>query len=607
MEEQKGEEKVEVFENLKDEKKQDDEKKIKENNQENGKIIKSEENKRNSNNEIKEKHTKDNKRSKKKKIAVAIAIIVGICFAFSIIFAIVTSFNENIVKGVYISNIDVSGYKKEEIKSKFEALIEENKTKNIVLKYKDEERTINVEELEFNCDVEAIINDAYLIGRKNNIFVNNMEIIQALIFKKDINIQYTINEEKLADIMKDLNETLPGVVQQYNYYIEDEELIITKGTEGICVIESELEKSIRNSLLDFSSKNNIIEIPVNNVKPNEIDLEKIHSEIYKEPQDAYITQDPIVVHPNVNGVDFSISIDEAKELIKEDKEEYVIPLKITIAQKTLSDLGAEAFPNELGFYSTKFNISNSNRTNNINLATNKINGTIILPGETFSYNQIVGKRTIAAGFKEAGAYVSGKVVQEVGGGICQVSSTLYNAVLYANLEIVERTNHHFETSYVAASRDATVSWGTLDFKFKNNRKYPIKVIATCKNGVVSVGIYGIKEEVEYEVIIQSKKISTIYRETKYENDSTIESGTEVVSQNGHEGCISEAYKIVRLNGETISSTLLSRDKYYALDRIIKIGTMEVPKEETKTEVVVDTENNNESTSSSNSSEEDVTE
>ena len=116
------------------------------------------------------------------------------------------------------------------------------------------------------------------------------------------------------------------------------------------------------------------------------------------------------------------------------------------------------------------------------------------------------------------------------------------------------------------------------------------MVATCKNGVVSVGIYGIKEEVEYEVIIQSKKLSTVYRETKYKNDNSIESGKEVVVQNGHEGCISEAYKIVRLNGETISSTLLSRDKYYALDRIIKIGTKEVVKEEPKDEVVADPEN-----------------
>jgi vancomycin resistance protein YoaR len=540
--------------------------------------------------EAKEKNKKQKKPKNKKVVIIPIIVIAVVCFIFSIIFAIITSFNEEIIKGVSISGIDVSGYSKEEIKNKFDGLVEENKTKSIVLKYQDVEKTITPEELGLTCDVEDVASEAYLVGRNGNIFVNNFEIVQSFFSKRNIDMKYTINEEKLQEIIKEFNETLPDGVKQYEYCIEDDELIITKGTEGIAVTEPETENKIKEALVDFSTKNNVIEAPVENVKPDDIDLEKIHTEIYKEPQDAYITQDPVTVHPNINGVDFAITMDEAKELLKEDKEEYTIPLKITIAEKTLSDLGAEAFPNELGSYSTKFNVSNSNRNNNIKLATNKINGTIILPGETFSYNQTVGKRTIQAGFKEAGAYAGGQVVQEVGGGICQVSSTLYNAVLYANLEIVERSNHHFETSYVAASRDATVSWGTLDFKFKNNRKYPIKVVATCNNGVVSVGIYGIKEEVEYEVIIQSKKLSTVYRETKYENDNSIESGKEVVVQNGHEGCISEAYKIVRLNGETISSTLLSRDKYYALDRIIKIGTKEVVKEEPKDEVVADPEN-----------------
>ena len=540
--------------------------------------------------EAKEKNKKQKKTKNKKVVIIPIIVIAVVCFIFSIIFAIITSFNEEIIKGVSISGIDVSGYSKEEIKNKFDGLVEENKIKSIVLKYQDVEKTITPEELGLTCDVEDVASEAYLVGRNGNIFVNNFEIVQSFFSKRNIDMKYTINEEKLQEIIKEFNETLPDGVKQYEYCIEDDELIITKGTEGIAVTELETENKIKEALVDFSTKNNVIEAPVENVKPDDIDLEKIHTEIYKEPQDAYIIQNPVTVHPNINGVDFAITMDEAKELLKEDKEEYTIPLKITIAEKTLSDLGAEAFPNELGSYSTKFNVSNSNRNNNIKLATNKINGTIILPGETFSYNQTVGKRTIQAGFKEAGAYAGGQVVQEVGGGICQVSSTLYNAVLYANLEIVERSNHHFETSYVAASRDATVSWGTLDFKFKNNRKYPIKVVATCKNGVVSVGIYGIKEEVEYEVIIQSKKLSTVYRETKYENDNSIESGKEVVVQNGHEGCISEAYKIVRLNGETVSSTLLSRDKYYALDRIIKIGTKEVVKEEPKDEVVTDPEN-----------------
>ena len=167
------------------------------------------------------------------------------------------------------------------------------------------------------------------------------------------------------------------------------------------------------------------------------------------------------MHPHVNGVDFAISIEDAKKLLEEEKEEYIIPLNITEPEITLEKLGKEAFPQLLGTFSTTYNTSNKNRVTNLELASEKIDGTIILPGETFSYNKIVGERTIAKGYKEAAVYSGGKVVDGIGGGICQISTTLYNAVIYANLQITERSNHRFLTSYVTAGRDATVSWGTI--------------------------------------------------------------------------------------------------------------------------------------------------
>lgn len=523
---------------------------------------------------------KNEKTKKNKKIIIiTIITIVLICLLFSVIFAIINISNNKIIRGITIQGIDVSKYTKDEALQKFEMLIQEEKSKKIILKYDQNETEITPEDLEAQYNIKDVVNEAYLIGRNSNIFVNNFEIVQSFIFNKNLNIELTINENKLYEIINSFSETLPGKVEQYSYYIEDDNLIITKGKDGISVEKDILVEKVKEELKDFYKNSNIIDAPVIHTKADDIDIDKIYSEVYKEPQDAYITQDPITVHPNVNGVDFNISIEEAKELIKEDKEEYIIPLKITIANKTLKDLGQEAFPNQLSTFSTKYNSGNANRTTNIKLASEKINNTIIMPGETFSYNQTVGKRTIEAGYKEAGAYAGGQVVQTVGGGICQVSSTLYNAVLYANLEIVERYNHYFESSYVDASRDATVSWGTLDFKFKNNRKYPIKIVTTSKNGVETVSIYGIKEETEYEVIIQSKVISTIKRSIRYENDDELEKGKEVISQNGHDGCISEAYKIVRLNGETISTTLLSRDTYHSLERIIRRGTKEIQEEE----------------------------
>ena len=362
---------------------------------------------------------------------------------------------------------------------------------------------------------------------------------------------------------------MPGLVQEYSYYIEDNNLILIKGKDGITVDKEKLKDNINDEIKSLNINNCSLELPVVSKKADEIDLNKIHEEIYKEAEDAYVTKDPLTVHPNVNGVDFAISMEEAEESLKEEKEEYVIPLKITVASKTVSDLGEEAFPNLLGTFTTRYDASNKNRSNNIYLASEKINGTVIMPGEVFSYNQIVGKRTIDAGYKEAGAYAGGKVVQEVGGGICQVSSTLYNAVLYANLEIVERSNHYFETSYVAAGRDATVSWGTVDFKFKNNRKYPIKIDAIAKNGISKISIMGITEEPEYEIVIQSKVTSIIPKEEKIENDSSLDEGEEIIEQEGHNGCTSKTYIIKKLNSIIISTEEISSDYYHPLDKIVK--------------------------------------
>ena len=468
--------------------------------------------------------------------------------------------------------IDVSNMSYEEAISAVNDAIEKKFSEEILLKKDDYETTINADQINATFDVESAVSKAYSIGRNGNIVTNNYSILFNLIFGNEIDCEMQYNEKELNKKIEDISAKLPGRVVQNSYYIEGEKLILVKGKEGLTIKSDELKNQIINQLESITQRNSIITIPTETVKPEEINLEKIRNEIYKEPEDAYISQKPTTVHPDVDGIDFAITIEEAQELLNEDKEEYTIPLKITQPETKLEDLGEEAFPDELGTYSTRYDPTNKNRSNNLEISAEKIDGTIVLPGETFSYNQTVGERTIAAGYKEAGAYAGGRVVQDVGGGICQTSSTLYNAVLYANLEIVERSNHQFLTSYVDAGRDATVSWGSIDFKFKNTRSYPIKIEAKVKNGVCEMSIYGIKEETEYEVVIQSDVLSYISYTTKYEEDSTLDEGEEVVEQSGYRGCTSEAYRILKLNGEVISKTLLSKDTYDPMTRIIKRGT-----------------------------------
>ena len=154
-----------------------------------------------------------------------------------------------------------------------------------------------------------------------------------------------------------------------------------------------------------------------------------------------------------------------------------VPLDITYPAVTGESLRSLLFRDLLGSQTTYFPNSIPNRVSNINLAASKLDGIILYPGDELSYNTTIGQRTLEAGFLEAGAYADGEVVEEIGGGICQVSSTLYCAEVLANLETVNRTNHYFRVDYLPIGHDATVSWPGPDFVFRNNRDYPIKIVA----------------------------------------------------------------------------------------------------------------------------------
>ena len=527
--------------------------------------------------------------SKKQKSNNVIPIVVSLFIVlfvmiFSVVFALFNMNNEKILKGISILGIDISDLTVEEAKTKINNAIEErfkDENNNLILKIGENETSVTANTFNAKFDIDNAVIEADNIGRNGNILTNNYSILFTKLFKKEIKPRLYLDDSLLSDTIKDINSKMKDAIVDNSYYIEKNNLIIVKGKAGYIIKTEELKEKIYEQISNINTNYQIIEIPVEYKEPEPINLQKIHEEIYKEPQDAYVQKNPTIVHPEVNGIDFKISVEEAEELLKEDKEEYTIPLKITKPKKTINNLGEEAFPDLLATFSTRFDGSNYNRNTNIKLAAKKVNGTVILPGEKFSFNTIVGSRTIEAGFKEGTAYVGGKVVPDVGGGVCQVSSTIYNTALLANMQIVERSNHMFTTGYVAASRDATVYYGSLDFVFKNSRKYPIKMVASANGGVCKVSIYGIKEEKEYEVIIQSKITSYINPTTIYKEDPTLEEGKEIVEQTAITGCRSEGYKILKLNGKIVSQTLLSKDTYKSRNKIVRRGTKKTTTTPTK--------------------------
>lgn len=243
----------------------------------------------------------------------------------------------------------------------------------------------------------------------------------------------------------------------------------------------------------------------------------------------------------------------------------------------------------IGKYTTN-TTANSKRNTNVRLAAEALNGTIVYPGQEMSFNEVVGQRTAEKGYQGAAAYSGGEVVEEIGGGVCQVSTTLYNAVVRAGLKVSVRRSHTFAPSYVTPGMDATVSWGGPEFKFINTSSAAIGIRAAYSNQTVTVSIYGIpvlEDGVTHE--LESKKIEDLdLPAPTYEEDQTIAPGTEVVKSNGSQGSRWETRLIVKKNGEIVSNEVDHTVTYKGHNPVIRRNSSNVMVNENG-ETVVPTE------------------
>ena len=230
--------------------------------------VKEEKSKFKKSNDKKELKKMNGEKKKKKWVLPAIILGIVIVFAliFSTIFALININNEKIISGISIEGIEISGLSKEEAKEKIESLYNEKKGQEIKLKYQEYESTLNPTIMEVNYDIDKAINEAYLTGRSNNIFVNNYQILITLITKKDINVDMSLNEDVTKQTIQDMQPNLPGVVVESTYAVEDDELIITKGKEGVSIDIDNLLQQLKERLDNINLNDEYIEIPVINRK-----------------------------------------------------------------------------------------------------------------------------------------------------------------------------------------------------------------------------------------------------------------------------------------------------------------------------------------------------
>lgn len=501
-------------------------------------------------------------------VILLIVLISAICIATNIL-------KDKILANVYVGDVNIGMQTKESAKDMIinQAQVLENSS--ITLTLNGESITYTAKELGLNEEetINTTLESAYEYGRDGNFFGNTANLIKSYFKDNYVLLTLEFDEEKLNSAIEKLTMDNEAVARDDSYEISGDKIYIYKGHNGNKV-DFELAKNyISTAILNDVTSVNIPTIDANREK---IDLEKLYDEIYVAPKDAsYISGENFEVIVDVPGVYFDLAA--AKEAYENvgDGTGFVIEVKSIESAITVADLENELFENVLATFSNTYDQTVTGRVQNLKVAAERCNDTILYPGDEFSYNKALGTRTVANGFAPGHSFAGGKVVTTIGGGICQVSSALYNIVLMADLEVTNRVAHGMYVEYVEPSLDATVVDGAIDFKFKNNRKYPVKIGAKAENGVVTVTLYGIREENEPIIEIESVTLETIPYTTVKENDSTMKKGTTEVVQDPVNGYVSEAYRIEKdVEGNIISRTLISKDRYTPTNEIIKVGTKE---------------------------------
>ena len=321
------------------------------------------------------------------------------------------------------------------------------------------------------------------------------------------------------------------------------------------------------------------------LQPDIPDLDALYGQHYIAPVDAVMDPDTFEISADTYGYHFDLEAAKAALANAKYGETLTFPFYKIPPNVTAAELSSKLFCDVLGSAQTPYKGKDTNNRNtNLAIACEAINGLVLLPGETFSYNDTLGERTKEAGYKEAPSYVGGLTVDTLGGGICQVSSTLYYSTLFADLQIDERTNHGYVSDYIPKGMYATVTWEGADFQFTNSTNFPIRIEAWRAEGYVNVQIIGTDErdyyiKMSYKVR-ETTPFDTIYEEYPPDNPKGYKDGQEIVSP--YIGYIVQTYKekYSKETDELISKDKWTYDVYKKRDQVICKIVTSTPEETT---------------------------
>lgn len=444
--------------------------------------------------DIKDKKPKKSfiKNHKKSLITLSLAVIVA-ASAYSIY---VTSYDK-IMPGTYIENIKLSGMTQEEAESVLSSIYTEDKIQDKTINFscKDSTSNILVKNLAIEFKPAQMASDAYSCGREKDGFFSKLKSFTMSLFNKNqIRPAMDYDTQALTGAISDICSPYEIEPLGYTYRIADpNSIVIAKPRDGIKVDMEEAVKTVEDEICSFTFGD--IEFVPMSVKAPKLNLDEFYNYIVSPATDAYYAKDEnnkVYVVPGKPQV--VVNKSDIENAVNQSLSEYTVPVQTVNSAVTTEFLESILYSDILGTYSTNYGGSSAARASNIQTASKTIDGVELLPGERFDFNKIVGERKASTGYLPAPVYVvkNGETVSEIdyGGGICQVSSTIYCAVSRAKLRVINRVSHSKGVSYVPQGMDATVSWGGPEFIFENSTNYPIKINITASGGIVTVKISG---------------------------------------------------------------------------------------------------------------------
>lgn len=460
--------------------------------------------------------------TKKKKQGVSpllIVLIVALVLAIAVfagigIYAMQYVNYDKIMPNVYVAGIDVGGMTKEEASTIISETLSQTEQKSVNVNLPDQVLTFTPEQGTVLIDADAAVEEAYAYGRAStNPFSISRAIKAAQRTRNDIDISTAVqvDTEYIRTLIDDTAASIKADMVE-SEVIPDEEahtITVTIGSPGRELDADKLYELVAGAFSsgDYSD----IDFEYKMTYPANVDLGELYDQMTTEPEDAYYDAESGSVVPEINGFVPTVTLEEANEqlALASAGETLSFSFDATPAEITAEILEPLLFRDTLSSYGSWYE-NNAGRTTNLKLACQAINGTILQPGDVFSFNDIVGERTAEKGYKEGIVYVDGQSEPEVGGGVCQVASTIYYCVLYADLEVVHREPHMYTVSYVPGGMDATVYWGYVDFQFKNNTDFPIRIDASIKNGKCNISLVGTNLYQRYAELSSQKTASKPY-------------------------------------------------------------------------------------------------